>query len=205
MQKLLKKPLKITGLDSLCTVHRFIFDDLYSWAGGIRQNYDLHKRTNGMDFYAQPAATIPTAWRYINTELVQPLLNRDGTTYDYMELLDNINTLHPFREGNGRATKIFLQLLAKQNGQYLHFPRYQDQLIVAMNNADYRAMTAQFVPTQDTEQNPFDDQVQTIAGLALNQPDYRIIKDSILFNMYEGWQPTKAELVKAVENYQHCV
>jgi cell filamentation protein len=36
------------------------------------------------------------------------------------EILDNINYLHPFREGNGRAQREFLRLLALEKGLALH-------------------------------------------------------------------------------------
>lgn len=36
------------------------------------------------------------------------------------ELLDSINYLHPFREGNGRAQREFLRLLAQEKGLTLN-------------------------------------------------------------------------------------
>ena len=36
------------------------------------------------------------------------------------EILDNVNYLHPFREGNGRAQREFLRLLAAEKGLTLN-------------------------------------------------------------------------------------
>src|SRR5258708_767155 len=36
-------------------------------------------------------------------------------------LLADINKLHPFREGNGRTQRLFLDLLARQAGHQLYF------------------------------------------------------------------------------------
>ena len=36
------------------------------------------------------------------------------------EILDNVNYLHPFREGNGRTQREFLRLLAKEKGLTLN-------------------------------------------------------------------------------------
>jgi cell filamentation protein len=36
------------------------------------------------------------------------------------EILDHVNYLHPFREGNGRTQREFLRLLAKEKGLTLH-------------------------------------------------------------------------------------
>ena len=210
---LFKSDYQIKDLNDLNHIHRLLFGNLYSWAGKVRQDYDLHKQTNGVDFYAQPFATIPIAWRYINDSLLRPALRQPQiSNRQYMELLDNLNTLHPYREGNGRATKMFVQLLARQKGQYLHFPRFQWPLIKAMNAANYLEMQAQ-VHLYETEQElrpadmekvpPFDDCRRTIGGYPIaHLQDYRDQKDAILFNLYEGWQPTAAELAQVVEVYQ---
>lgn len=125
----------------------------------------------------------------------------------YVELLDNINTLHPFREENGRATKTFLQLLARQHHQYLYFPRHQKQLIVAMNAANYKKMAeqVQLVPinqpvTRPSAEPPFDDQKLTICQHQFkDQLAYRTARDSVLFNLYEGWRPSSSEVLAILE------
>lgn len=60
------------------------------------------------------------------------------TNRDYAELLDEINYLHPFREGNGRSTKVFLQCLAANHEQVLDYPRDNDEMIKAQNDADIK-------------------------------------------------------------------
>ena len=41
------------------------------------------------------------------------------------EHLNEINAIHPFREGNGRTQRLFLKALAKQAGHTLHLDRIQ--------------------------------------------------------------------------------
>lgn len=203
IQLILTHAPHIDSLDDLCVVHQKLFGSIYTWAGQVRTDYDLHKRTGDMDFFAQPAATIPLAWQYIENELLRPILSeQQPTANEYMKLFDNINTLHPFREGNGRSTKTFLQLIAQQHQQYLHFPRHQMKLIVALNAADYQQMAeqVQLVNSNDAvhdydQESPFDDRQQTICGEHFaTQEAYRIARDSVLFNLYEGWQPSEAEI-----------
>ncbi len=55
---------------------------------------------------------------------------------DYAFLLDRLNYLHPFREGNGRSSKLFLQAFAANHGQVIDYPRSNKELIIAQNNAD---------------------------------------------------------------------
>lgn len=40
--------------------------------------------------------------------------------YKLAEILDNVNFLHPFREGNGRAQREFIRLLALEKGLNLN-------------------------------------------------------------------------------------
>ena len=42
------------------------------------------------------------------------------TSNKLAEILDNINFLHPFREGNGRAQREFIRLLALEKGYHLN-------------------------------------------------------------------------------------
>lgn len=58
------------------------------------------------------------------------------TAENYASLIDKINFFHPFREGNGRSTRIFLQLLALEHGQAIDYPLTNEAMIVAENEAD---------------------------------------------------------------------
>jgi len=42
------------------------------------------------------------------------------TSNQLAEILDNINFLHPFRDGNGRAQREFIRLLALEKGYHLN-------------------------------------------------------------------------------------
>ncbi|MGM9907989.1 Fic/DOC family protein [Limosilactobacillus sp.] len=119
---------KIREIDQLNRVHRFLFDDVYDWAGEVR-DYNL---TKGGHFF-QDFQTFREAAQWINSLLAAANQADRIAPSAYAELLDNINEYHPFREGNGRSTKAFLQLLAMQHHQYLNFPLHQDQLVAVFN------------------------------------------------------------------------
>ena len=61
----------------------------------------------------------------------KPLANKD-----YAELLDAINFMHPFREGNGRSCKVFLSAYAANHGQVIDYPRRNKEMIEAQNEAN---------------------------------------------------------------------
>lgn len=46
--------------------------------------------------------------------------DKDRLAYKLAEILDNVNYLHPFREGNGRAQREFIRLLALEKGLALN-------------------------------------------------------------------------------------
>lgn len=58
------------------------------------------------------------------------------TAEDYAQLMDLLNYMHPFREGNGRSTRLFLQCYAVNHGQYIIFPLTNDNLIQALTDVD---------------------------------------------------------------------
>lgn len=58
------------------------------------------------------------------------------TAEDYAQLMDLLNYMHPFREGNGRSTRLFLQCYAVNHGQYIIFPLTNDNLIQALTDID---------------------------------------------------------------------
>lgn len=62
------------------------------------------------------------------------------------EILDNVNYLHPFREGNGRAQREFLRLLASEKGLTLNLnppenKNVYDQYMQGTINSDIKTLT----------------------------------------------------------------
>lgn len=55
------------------------------------------------------------------------------TAEDYAQLMDLLNYMHPFREGNGRSTRLFLQCYAVN---HLFILLTNDNLIQALTDAD---------------------------------------------------------------------
>lgn len=55
---------------------------------------------------------------------------------DYAQLMDLLNYMHPFREGNGRSTRLFLQCYAANHNQCIVYPLSNDDLIQALTDAN---------------------------------------------------------------------
>ena len=115
LQELYENPIKIKGIDSLFAIHKHLFQDIYTWAGKKRI-VEISK--DRKQFF--PTTHFDNALRYIDhlvTEFKKiPKDNKKNLAEKLAEILDNVNYLHPFREGNGRAQREFLRMLALEKG-----------------------------------------------------------------------------------------
>jgi cell filamentation protein len=102
-------------LTHLRATHRYIFGDVYSWAGDLR----TVRITKGGDLFALPEHIGP----YLTTLFAD--LARENRLHglgfeQFVERLTHyyaeINAVHPFREGNGRAQRAFLGQITKGAG-----------------------------------------------------------------------------------------
>ena len=104
-------PIKIKSSSTLLDIHKYLFQDVYSWAGKIR-TVEISK--GDKPFF--PLSHFRNAFMFIDTLIAEYReTNKNDKTrlsYKLAEILDNVNYLHPFREGNGRTQREFLRLLA---------------------------------------------------------------------------------------------
>ena len=133
----LRKNKKITSVEDLKKIHKIMFGWLYSWAGQIR-DYELTKGETEFLEYSR----IKFGIEEIDEKMKQLASKKELENTDYAFLLDRLNYLHPFREGNGRSSKLFLQAFAANHGQVIDYPRSNKDLITAQNNADINQIAA---------------------------------------------------------------
>jgi len=119
LEELQVNPIKIKNSSTLLDVHNYLFQDIYSWAGKIR-TVEISK--GGTPFF--PLSHFRNAFLFIDTLIAEyrKIDRKDKTklSHKLAEILDNINYLHPFREGNGRTQREFLRLLALEKGLSLN-------------------------------------------------------------------------------------
>jgi cell filamentation protein len=145
IQELYEKPIKIKGVDSLLSIHRHLFQDVYSWAGK-RRKVEISKA--GKQFF--PTTHFDNAFRFIDTLISDYRSISKGENLKIVaklaEILDNVNYLHPFREGNGRAQREFIRLLALEKGLTLNLnppdnKNVYDQYMQGTINSDIKTLT----------------------------------------------------------------
>jgi cell filamentation protein len=102
-------------LEHLRAFHWTIFQDVYPWAGQLRTVLIVKARAS----FCLPHQIVDTAADvFARLAAADHLRGRDrsGFLAGLTPLLAEINDLHPFREGNGRAQRAFLSQLARDAG-----------------------------------------------------------------------------------------
>jgi cell filamentation protein len=108
-------------LDHLCAFHQHIFQDVYSWAGELRTIEIVKDETHFtlVPFLLSAASDIFDRLSDVDLRGSEP----EVFVATAAELLGDINALHLFREGNGRAQRAFLCELARHAGHHIHWER----------------------------------------------------------------------------------
>ena len=92
---------------SLAMIHQCLFDEIYDFAGKLRK-VNISKG----NFRFAPLMYLETALQNIDK---MPQSTFDEIVEKYVEM----NVAHPFREGNGRSTRIWLDLMLKKEIGYV--------------------------------------------------------------------------------------
>ena len=94
--------IEVGTTKGLCEIHRYLFEGLYDFAGKIRQ---LNISKGG--------------FRFANAmflHVILPVIDQmpENTFEEIVAKYVEMNIAHPFMEGNGRATRIWLDLILKK-------------------------------------------------------------------------------------------
>ena len=97
--------LEAGTFDSLAKIHQYLFSEIYDFAGKIR-NENISKG----NFRFAPVMYLESSLQNIEK---MPQSTFDEIIEKYVEM----NIAHPFREGNGRSTRIWLDMILKKELQ----------------------------------------------------------------------------------------
>ena len=93
--------LEVGTFEALSSIHRYLFEEIYDFAGKMRE-VNISKG----DFRFAPVSYLEASLANIEQ---MPQNSFDTIVEKYVEM----NIAHPFREGNGRATRIWLDMIFK--------------------------------------------------------------------------------------------
>jgi len=127
LEELSLRPIPIKSAYSLLDIHKYIFQDVYMWAGETRKvNISKH----GKQFIT--VASFNRAFFFIDG-LISGFRefsdNIDDVSEHIARILDAVNFMHPFREGNGRAQREFIRSLALEKGYTLNLNPPDDSAV----------------------------------------------------------------------------
>jgi len=95
--------IEVGTFAGLAQIHRILFEDIYDFAGKIRE-VNIAKA----NFRFAPLMYLKQSLEHID-------LMAQGSFDQIIEKYVEMNIAHPFREGNGRATRIWLDVMLKAN------------------------------------------------------------------------------------------
>ena len=99
--------LEAGTFESLAKIHKYLFDEIYDFAGEVRK-VNISKG----NFRFAPLMYLDAA--------LQSIDKMPQSTFDeIVEKSVEMNVAHPFREGNGRSTRIWLDLMLKKEIGYV--------------------------------------------------------------------------------------
>lgn len=119
LEELGQNPIKIKNAKTLSHIHKYLFQDVYAWAGVVR-TVEISKEgkqffpTNRFDIAFTYIDSLIAEYRKFKPDAVERLARK------LAEILDTVNLLHPFREGNGRTQREFLRILALEKNLVLN-------------------------------------------------------------------------------------
>lgn len=102
-------------LDHLCQIHRYLFQDVYDWAGNIR-TVDIFRGDSRFCNVRNIQTYSNTVFSSLRDENYLTALSKKQFAARAAHYLSEINAIHPFREGNGRVQRLFMSQLAESAG-----------------------------------------------------------------------------------------
>ena len=127
------------GFEHFKKIHEFLLCDLYEWAGQVRTVDISKKRTKFLD--AASVESIGTKCFAKVREGYFENLPFDEFVKRIAEFYNDVNYIHPFREGNGRTQRIYFTQLIRHYGYDINFADVDtDELMIATIQASSGVM-----------------------------------------------------------------
>ncbi|HEX4533160.1 MAG TPA: Fic family protein [Rhizomicrobium sp.] len=110
------------GVSHYCAIHRHLFQDVYSWAGKFRR-IRIAKSGSMFCYPENIAREMSKLFSGLRTSNYLGGLSADKFAHSLAGFLTELNAIHPFRDGNGRAQLGFAALVATRAGHPLDFAK----------------------------------------------------------------------------------
>ena len=115
--------------DHYKAIHKYLFEDLYDWAGEFRTVNLSKKGTTFADYNEIKTLCDKTFDRIKLLNYYQGLSFSDFIN-EIVDLYCGLNMIHPFREGNGRTQRIFIAQIIRYNKYRINFSKIDKDLLM---------------------------------------------------------------------------
>lgn len=124
--------------ESLAKIHKYLFEDIYVFAGKIR---DVNIAKGNFRF---------ASVMYLKAALENVEKMPQSTFDEIIEKYVEMNIAHPFREGNGRSTRIWLDLMLKKEiGLVIDWSKVdKDDYFLAMERSPIKDIEIKYILKQ---------------------------------------------------------
>ena len=123
------------NFDYVKRIHRYIFDGIYKWAGEVRRT-DISK---GNIFCQHELIEVnaEVLFNELKSENYLEGLDKETIIKRLAYYLGDLNTIHPFREGNGRVQRLFIRELASRAGYLINFDGITPEEMIKASDAAF--------------------------------------------------------------------
>ena len=141
--ELMQNPIKGNFTKThLLNIHKFIFEDIYPFAGKIRREQISKADTT---FYPPNLIDreLKRVFERIKTGNMLEEMSEEKRFDNLAFVMAELNIIHPFREGNGRTIREFIRLMAKRYGYDLNWGNADKEEILEasiLSVDDYRVL-----------------------------------------------------------------
>lgn len=127
--------LEAGSFSALSFIHKYLFEDIYDFAGKVR---DVNIAKGSFRF--APVMYLDSALESVSK---MPQNTFDKIVEKYVEM----NIAHPFREGNGRATRIWLDLILKKElGMVIDWSKVsKEDYLLAMERSPIKDIEIKYI------------------------------------------------------------
>lgn len=130
-------PFGSLSVSHFLAVHRHLFQDVYRWAGTPR-TVRLHKDDSTFCYPENIGSELSRLFAGLERGNLLRDLDADDFVSRLAHFLAELNAIHAFREGNGRAQLAFAQLIASQAGHPLRLEALDPQLMLSAMIESFR-------------------------------------------------------------------
>ena len=127
--------IEVGTYEGLAQIHKYLFEDIYDFAGQMRT---VNIAKGGFRF---------APVMYLGAALENISKMPQSTYNEIIEKYVEMNVAHPFREGNGRSTRIWLDaILRKELGQVIDWSKVdKEDYLLAMERSPIKDLEIKFL------------------------------------------------------------